>query len=95
LHISAFNNKKSRVSEIMLFSDFKKKEVINLKNCQKLGRVTDFEFDECTGQIYKLIVSGNNKLYSLFCSDPDYVICYKDIKQIGPDIIIVDICKRG
>ena len=23
---------------------------------------------------------------------PDYVICYKDIKQIGPDIIIVDIC---
>ena len=45
MHISAFNNKKSRVSEIMLFSDFKKKEVINLKNCQKLGRVTDFEFD--------------------------------------------------
>ncbi len=71
----------------MLFSEFKKKEVINLKNCQKLGRVADFEFDECTGQIYKL--------YGLFCNDPDYVICYKDIKQIGPDIIIVDICKKG
>ena len=28
-------------------------------------------------------------------NDPDYVICYKDIKQIGPDIIIVDICKKG
>lgn len=92
--IPAFNNKKSRVSVNMLFSEFKKKEVINLKNCQKLGRVADFEFDECTGQIYKLIVPGNNKLYGLFCSDPDYVICYKDIKQIGPDIIIVDICKK-
>ena len=29
----------------MLFSEFKKKEVINLKNCQKLGRVADFEFE--------------------------------------------------
>ena len=79
----------------MLFSDFKKKEVINLKDCQKLGRVVDFEFDECTGQIFKLIVSDNNKLYGLFCKDSDYVICYKDIKQIGPDIIIVDICRKG
>ena len=78
----------------MLFSDFKKKEVINLKNCQKLGRVTDFEFDECTGQIFKLIVSGNNKFANFFCNEPEFVICYKDIKQIGPDIIIVDICMK-
>ncbi|MCH5248951.1 MAG: YlmC/YmxH family sporulation protein [Lachnospiraceae bacterium] len=76
----------------MLFSEFKKKEVINLKNCQKLGRVTDFEFDECTGQIFKLVVSGNNKLAGFFSCEQDYIICYKDIKQIGPDIIIVDIC---
>ena len=45
----------------MLFSELKKKEVINLKNCQKLGRVSDFEFDECTGQIFKLIIPGENK----------------------------------
>ncbi|MDD6810813.1 MAG: YlmC/YmxH family sporulation protein [Lachnospiraceae bacterium] len=78
----------------MLFSEFKKKEVINLKDCQKLGKVCDFEFDECTGQIFKLIVRGNNKWGGLFGCEPDYVICYKDIKQIGPDIIIVDICKK-
>lgn len=78
----------------MLFSDFKKKEVINLKNCEKLGRVTDFEFDECTGQIFKLIVGGGNKLCGLLGGESDCVICYKDIKQIGPDIIIVDICRK-
>ena len=78
----------------MLFSEFKKKEVINLKNCQKLGRVADFEFDECTGQIFKLIVRGNSKFCGLFCNEPDYEICYKDIRQIGPDIIIVDIYKK-
>ncbi len=78
----------------MLFSEFKKKEVINLKNCQKLGRVADFEFDECTGQIFKLIVRNNSKFCGLFCNDSEYEICYKDIRQIGPDIIIVDICKK-
>ena len=76
----------------MLFSELKKKEVINMKNCQKLGRVHDFEFDECTGQIFKLIIPGDNKWCGLFRNDTGYVICYKDIKQIGPDIIIVDIC---
>lgn len=88
----AFNNKKP--GEVpMLFSELKKKEVINLKNCQKLGKVCDFEFDECTGQIFKLIIPGENKWCGLFgSSDSNYVICYKDIKQIGPDIIIVDIC---
>ena len=62
----------------MLFSELKKKEVINLKNCQKLGRVSDFEFDECTGQIFKLIIPGENKWCGLFGSDSNYVICYKD-----------------
>ncbi len=73
----------------MLFSELKKKEVINLKNCERLGRVTDFE---CTGQICKLIIPGDNKWCGFFGSEPDYVICYKDIKKIGPDIIVVDIC---
>ena len=26
------------------------------------------------------------------CGEPDYVIAYKEIKKIGPDIIVVDIC---
>lgn len=76
----------------MLFSELKKKEVINLKNCECLGKVNDFEFDECTGQICKLIVPGDNKWCGFFKNEPDYVICYKDIKKIGPDIIVVDIC---
>lgn len=76
----------------MLLSELKKKEVINLKNCERLGRVCDLEFDECTGQICKLIIPGENKWCSLFGNAQDYEICYKDIKKIGPDIIVVDIC---
>lgn len=76
----------------MLFSELKCKEVINLKDCKCLGKVGDLEFDECSGQICKIIIPGNNKLCALFGSEPEYVIRYKDIKKIGPDIIVVDLC---
>lgn len=83
--------KKRSVMTDMLFSEFKAKEVINIKDCKRLGRVTDFEFDECNGQIYKLIVPAGTLICNVFRCEPDYIIPYRDIKQIGPDIILVDI----
>ncbi|HKM34985.1 MAG TPA: YlmC/YmxH family sporulation protein [Lachnospiraceae bacterium] len=76
----------------MLFSEFKCKEVINLKNCKCLGKVSDLEFDERTGCIHKIIVPRGNRWESFFKCQEDYEIPYRDIKQIGPDIILVDIC---
>lgn len=76
----------------MLFSDLKCKEVINIRDCKRLGRVTDFEFDECTGCIHKLIVPAREKWFCYIRCEQDYIISYRDIKQIGPDIILVDIC---
>lgn len=77
----------------MLYSEFKCKEVINIRDCRKLGKVIDFEFDECTGCIHKIVVPGNcNRICSFFKSEDEYVIPYKNIKKIGPDIILVDIC---
>lgn len=75
----------------MLFSELKCKDVINLKDCRKLGRISDLEFDQCSGQICKVIVSCGHKIFNAFNGEPDICIPYKDIKQIGPDIIIVDI----
>jgi len=75
----------------MLFSDFKRKEVINLHDCNKLGYVVDMEIDKCSGCIIKLVVDSGKLALPFFHCDQEYIICYKDIKQIGPDIIIVDI----
>ncbi|WMC92234.1 PRC-barrel domain-containing protein [Kineothrix sp. MB12-C1] len=75
----------------MLFSELRCKQVINLKDCKCLGRVNDLEFDECSGQICKIIVSNGNRFACWFNNEPEYIICFKDIKKIGPDIIIVDI----
>ena len=76
----------------MLLSDFSEKEVINIRDCKKLGHVTDLEFDERSGCICKVIVSNGCSFFSFLKPSCDYTICYKDIKQIGPDIILVDMC---
>ena len=40
----------------MLFSELKCKDVINVRDCKKLGHVCDLEFDECSGCICKIMV---------------------------------------
>ena len=42
----------------MRMSELKRKEVINVCDCRRLGFVGDMEFDPCTGQIKALIVPG-------------------------------------
>ncbi len=76
---------------MMLYSDLKCKEVINVRDCRCLGRVMNLELDECSGCICKIIVSEGGRLFSLFKCDTEVVIPFKDIRQIGPDIILVDI----
>ena len=75
----------------MLYSEFKCKDVVNIKDCRKIGRVCDLEFDECSGCIRKIMVPGGNKMLNFLRCEPDIVIPFNDIKQIGPDIILVDI----
>ena len=75
----------------MLFSELKCKDVINVRDCKKLGHVCDLEFDECSGCICKIMEPGGNQWLGFLRCEPNIVIPYKDIRQIGPDIILVDI----
>lgn len=75
----------------MLFSELRRKEVINIRDCRSLGRVCDLEFDQCSGCIRKLIVCDQCKWFCIFSMDKEYEICFQNIRQIGPDIILVDI----
>lgn len=76
---------------MILFSELKCKEVINIRDCKSLGRITDLEFDECSGCICKVIVSECGCFFNLFKTSESVTIPFKSIKQIGPDIILVDI----
>ena len=57
----------------MRMSELKRKEVINVCDCRRLGFVGDMEFDPCTGQIKALIVPGPG--WCLRLSGPGKGIC--------------------
>ncbi len=71
--------------------DFKHKEVINIKNAERLGYVLDVNAELETGTITSIIVPGNTKLLNFFSSPNEITIPWSSIKCIGPEIILVDI----
>lgn len=71
--------------------ELKQKEVINACSCKSLGCPVDVEFDPCTGQIIQLIIPGPGKFCSFFGRDSEFCIPWKCIRQIGEDIILVEI----
>ena len=78
----------------MRLSELKEKEVVNIKSCKKIGYIGDLEIDVCTGCVRDIIVPERRSICTLVCSDSDCVIPFCQIKQIGPDIILVDIPER-
>ena len=71
--------------------DFRKKEVINIKDGRRLGFVQDVTADLKTGVIKEIIVPGDNKLFGLFSNNQEIVIPWNAIKCISDEIILVEI----
>ena len=47
----------------MTFCELREKDVINIKDCKRLGCVSDLVFDPKNGCILALITSSNEKLW--------------------------------
>ena len=75
----------------MRICELREKEVINIRDCQRLGRFLDIEFDLHTGAICQLILPGPSRFCGFFGRDAEYLIGWKCIRQIGADIILVDV----
>jgi len=73
------------------YKELRKKEVISTKDCRRLGHVCDLEIDECKGCICKIVVPGCKGLWAMLTDDSVIEIPYNCIRQIGPDLILVDI----
>lgn len=75
----------------MRMCELKDKEVINCRDGERLGYICDIEIDIHTGIVVRLIVPGPCKIWGILGRDQEYVIDYTCIKQIGADVILVDI----
>ena len=67
------------------------KEVICVADGQRLGFVTDVEVDVPDGKVVAIVVPGPCHFLGLFGRKDDFVIPWRCIRKIGPDIILVDI----
>ena len=65
--------------------------MINVCDCCRLGFVGDVEFDINTGCITHLIVPGPGCLCGIFGREKEFVIPFCSVRQIGTDIILVEI----
>ena len=72
------------------FSDFRYKEVINVRSGQRLGYVCDALFTAPDGRITALVVPGKAKYFGLLGREEDYVLPWECISRIGDDLILVE-----
>lgn len=74
----------------MLLQDLQSKDVVNVVDGTKLGKVTDLEIDALSGKILSVIVSNNSRLLSFFNNNNQVNIQWNQIVKIGGEVIIVN-----
>ena len=73
------------------FTDLQCKEVICINDGRRLGYITDVQISVPEGQVVAVVVPGPGKLLGLAGRKDDFIIPWKCVCRIGPDIVLVDI----
>lgn len=73
----------------MLFSQLRKKQVVNIVTGCCLGTVNDLVIDESTSSVRAIVVPGvSGNLLSRIKKGTDIVIPWQCIEKIGDDVIL-------
>ena len=75
----------------MLFtlSEIRKKEIVDTRTGEILGRADDIKFDSETSDVTSVIIYGRPKLFGFLGRDNDLSVKCSDISLIGKDAILV------
>lgn len=75
----------------MQLSDIQKKDIINIKDGSKIGKIIDVEINVIDGKIFKFVIERSKFLKGIFNSENIVSIDFSHIKKIGEDVILVDL----
>lgn len=75
----------------MKLSELQKKDIINIKDGKKIGKIIDVYFDEISGYMIKFVIEKTHFVKSLFSNTDEIVIKFSQIKKMGEDVILIDI----
>ena len=70
------------------FTELKEKEIVNISDGKKLGRIIDILFDNSSGLVRGVIVPGEKRV---FRKSEDIFIPLERLKKIGDDVILVSL----
>ena len=73
------------------FCELKGKDVINIVDGKKLGKIIDIVFNTQTGRMLGVVVPSYNKSWNIFKSSDDIFIPFGCICKFGDDAILVQI----
>ena len=73
------------------FSDLTCKEVICISDGRRLGFISDVVVELPEGTMVAIVIPGPCRFLGLFGRNDDFVIPWRCIRRIGPDIVLVDI----
>ena len=74
----------------MKLSDLQEKDIINIKDGRRIGKIIDAEIDN-DGKILYLILDERRGLKGIFSSSNGLNITFNQIKRIGEDVILIDL----
>ena len=76
----------------MSLSDLRAKDVVNVLDGRRMGKVMDIEFDERDGRVEALVVPGQFKVGHLLRGEKcGVVIPWQRICKIGENVILVEL----
>lgn len=73
----------------MTLRELTRKDVVQIRTGDNLGRVDDLEFDEQNARIRALVLYGRPRLLGLLGREPDVPIPWPDIVNLGSDVVLV------
>ena len=74
----------------MKLSELQKKDIINIKDGKKIGKIIDVEFDS-NGYMIRFIIEPLHFFRNVFSNNTEISIKFTQIKKLGEDVILIDI----
>lgn len=73
----------------MNLSDMQRKDIVNLKDGKRLGRIIDAEVTSAGSISYFVVLE--KKFWHFFKGGNEVTITFSQIKKIGSDVILVEV----
>lgn len=74
----------------MFLSELQEKDIINIKDGRRIGKIIDAEVTP-QGQIIYLIIEPKRIFKKILSSNSETKISFEDINKIGEDVILVNL----